>query len=94
MYAPYIMERTQIYLTDQQASALDRRARASGRTRSDLIREAIDRVYLSAQAEREETLRTLQETFGAWKGRRPGGKAYVERLRARGARRLRRLLAR
>jgi hypothetical protein len=41
------MNRTQIYLTEAQAAALDARAKAIGRTRSDLIREAID-VYLAA----------------------------------------------
>jgi hypothetical protein len=36
------MQRTQIYLTEEQAGLLDARAEAAGRTRSDLIREAID----------------------------------------------------
>ncbi len=36
------MNRTQIYLTEAQAAALDARAKALGRTRSDLIREAVD----------------------------------------------------
>lgn len=36
------MNRTQIFLTAAQTKALDARARAEGRTRSDLIREAVD----------------------------------------------------
>lgn len=41
MYA-YIVERTQIYLSREQAAALDREAKRTGTTRSHLIREAIE----------------------------------------------------
>lgn len=43
------MQRTQIYLDSGQAAALDARAKAAGRTRSDLIREAVD-TYLGRRA--------------------------------------------
>jgi predicted DNA-binding protein len=59
----YIVHRTQIYLADEQQSRLSERARRSGRTRSDLIREAIDR-YLEAgddSAEYVENLRVEDE---------------------------------
>jgi len=42
MYDLYIMRRIQIYLADSQARALAVRADRLGRTKSDLIREAID----------------------------------------------------
>jgi hypothetical protein len=76
----YIMTRTQIYLSESEAKALDREARASGRTRSSLIREAIDRVFLGAGGQ-AELARTLEETAGAWHRRRPSGAEHVERLR-------------
>jgi hypothetical protein len=40
MHAPYIVRRTQIYLDEEQDRRLAERARATGRTKSDLIREA------------------------------------------------------
>jgi hypothetical protein len=41
------MHRTQIYLGDEQETQLAARARQLGRSRSDLIREAIDRYLQS-----------------------------------------------
>ncbi len=80
----YIVQRTQIYLTEREAEALDRVARQTGRTRSSLIREAIEARYL-ATPDKDETLRVLRETFGTWK-REPGeeaheGPEFVEKLR-------------
>jgi predicted DNA-binding protein len=76
----YIVERTQIYLSREQAAALDREAKRTGTTRSYLIREAIDRTYL-ATPDRERVLAALNASAGAWKGRRDDGEAYVEKLR-------------
>jgi hypothetical protein len=73
------MVRTQIYLSDEEAKALEREARASGRTKSRLIRDAIDRVYLGGSAS-AEVLRALRRSAGAWR-RRESGAAYAERLR-------------
>ena len=75
----YIMERTQIYLTAEESAALDRAARETGRTRSSLIREAIETRYL-ATPDRDETLTVLQETFGAWRRRRTPGAGESERF--------------
>ena len=77
----YIMERTQIYLTREQAAALDREAKRSGTTRSHLIREAIDQAYLTGQ-EADELTAALDASFGAWKGERETGQEYVERIRS------------
>jgi predicted DNA-binding protein len=77
----YIMERTQIYLTETETAALDRLSGDTGRTKSQLIREAIEAQYL-ARPDLEQTLRVLDETFGAWAGdERPDGAAHVEAVR-------------
>ena len=75
----YIVERTQIYLSREEATALDREAKRRGQTRSHLIREAIDRVYLSEPSQ-EEVLEALDASFGAWKNRSESGEEYVERI--------------
>ena len=77
----YIVERTQIYLSQQQAAALDREARRRGQTRSHLIREAIDRAY-EADIRRESFLEALESAGGAWSGRTETGEQYVQRIRA------------
>jgi predicted transcriptional regulator len=59
----YIVKRTQIYLDDDQDRQLARRARASGRTKSDLIREAIGR-FLKRQADTSHLEEALAETAG------------------------------
>lgn len=38
------MEKTTVYLTESQKRALERAARASGRSEADLIREGVDLV--------------------------------------------------
>jgi predicted transcriptional regulator len=74
------MNRTQIYLSDEEVEALEREARATGRTKSLLIREAIDRVYLGGR-DASELLRALEASAGAWR-RREDGASYVERIRS------------
>lgn len=44
------MKRTQIYIEDEQNGWLAERSVATGRTKSDLIREAIDRYRHAPQA--------------------------------------------
>lgn len=77
----YIVERTQIYLTREQAGALDREARRIGTTRSHLIREAIAERY-GATKDEDQIERALRESAGLWKDRRTTGAAYVDRLRS------------
>lgn len=76
----YIMERTQIYLTRRESSALARLSKATGRTRSQLIREAISAQYLDS-GDSEELLAALDATAGLWADRTESGEAYVERIR-------------
>lgn len=90
MYSLYIMRRTQIYLSDEQGRALQRQARASGRTMSDLIRAAIDAAYSGGrQMSRSERARIARRTAGGWAGFPETGAQYVERVRS--GRRLARL---
>ncbi len=78
----YIVERTQIYLSKAQASALDREARRTGTTRSHLIREAIEARYGNAGVDRDRIQRALEQTAGLWKDREESGVEYVERMRS------------
>ncbi len=83
MYNAYIMmRRTQIYLDDRQRRKLDRVAKRTRRTVSDLIREAIDARY--AATPKEEFLEALRAgAFGVWKKRSDLGPtdAYLRRVR-------------
>jgi hypothetical protein len=76
----YIVERTQIYLTKEQATALDAEARRTGTTRSHLIREAIEGRY-GAGKDPDRVRRALKATAGLWEDRSETGGEYVERLR-------------
>lgn len=80
----YTMERTQIYLSRREIEALDTVARQTGKTRSHLIREAIEEKYLPAGPTPDEWERALREAAGAWKDRDFDGKEYVERIRQPG----------
>jgi predicted DNA-binding protein len=84
MYASYIMNRTQIYLSDEQERALAERAERLGRTKSALIREAID-SYLeprSSEARALARLRTAVADAHGCASHLPTGERYVEELRA------------
>lgn len=87
VYTTYItMRRTQIYLDDRQRRKLERVAKRTRRTVSDLIREAIDARY--AATPREDFLEALRAgVFGVWKERPDLGStdAYVRDQR-RGSR--------
>lgn len=79
------MKRTQIYLDDEQDRRLAARAGASGRTKSDLIREAID-AYLDGAPSKEVRLARFRAAAEAASGVAPylpDGKTYVEALRTR-----------
>jgi predicted transcriptional regulator len=64
------MRRTQIYLDEEQDRRLERRARATGATKSALIREAIDR-FLSRERPSNDLEKVLKETAGALPGIEP-----------------------
>lgn len=83
MYTAYIvMKRTQIYLDDRQRRQLDKVAKRTRRTVSELIREAIDARY--ATTPKSDFLEALRAgAFGIWKQRPDLGPTdtYVRRLR-------------
>ena len=78
------MRRTQIYLDDQQDAQLTTRAAVTARTKSALIREAID-AYLGQPPTAEEALTRFRVAADAAFGTAPylpAGDAYVRNLRA------------
>ncbi|HET8777226.1 MAG TPA: CopG family transcriptional regulator, partial [Candidatus Limnocylindria bacterium] len=83
MYNSYIMKRTQIYLDEEQAIQLNRRAAVRGTTASKLIREAIDE-YLAEPDDADARLARFrgaaEETFGIAPYLDEGAR-YVEKLR-------------
>jgi Arc/MetJ-type ribon-helix-helix transcriptional regulator len=62
------MFRTQLYLTDAQHERLKRLARSSGRSRSALLREAVDRL-LTSEAPPSDWKDRLRQARGMWKER-------------------------
>jgi len=60
------MHRTNLYLTDEQEQALDRRARAAGISRSALVRIIIDRELANPLALSESDEQALAELAGGY----------------------------
>jgi predicted transcriptional regulator len=84
MYALYIVHRTQIYLDDDQERKLADRARQVGRTKSALIRDAVD-AYLAPASGDESALAGLRSAVRDASRAAPylpSGVDYVEELRA------------
>jgi Arc/MetJ-type ribon-helix-helix transcriptional regulator len=74
-----VVQRTQIYLDDQEVSALDAAAVRTGASRSELIRRAVRAQYgEQPQASRLESLRA---SAGAWTGREYTGAEFVDSIR-------------
>ena len=77
------LKRTQVYLTNEQLSALERQQRRTGTNRSELIRRAIDREYLGhSRMSKDDQLGAIRSASGAWKTRSETGADYVARLRS------------
>jgi ribbon-helix-helix CopG family protein len=83
------MVRTQLYLDEAVHSRLSALARKQGRTLSELVRDALLRIYGTAAI--DERLATVRAIEGLWRNRRDVGNAgaYVRQLR-RDTHRLRR----
>jgi predicted DNA-binding protein len=75
----YIVDRTQIYLTPEESAALERASIASGKTKSQLIREAIDEKY-GAEPSLEAFMAALNGAAGIWAN--PEGEAAVKAIHA------------
>jgi len=75
----YIMDRTQIYLTPDENAALERESIKTGKTKSQLIREAIDEKY-RVRPSLEEFMAALNAAAGIWDN--PEGEAAVKAIQA------------
>ena len=74
-----VVGRTQIYLGDDELELLGRVARATGASRSELVRRAIRNTF--GEKTKAERLRALEASAGAFRARRMTGAAYVDALR-------------
>jgi Arc/MetJ-type ribon-helix-helix transcriptional regulator len=73
------MGRTQIYLGDDELELLDRVARATGASRSELIRRAVRSTF--GERTQDEKVRALQASAGSWRDRGFTGSEYVDAIR-------------
>lgn len=80
----YIVRRTQIYLEDAQSAELGRRAAVEGKTKSELIREAIDgylgRSSLTNEDWKQRWVAAIEATAGI-APYMPAGADYVDDAR-------------
>jgi len=74
-----VMQRTQIYLDDQEVSALEAAAIRTGASRSELIRRAIRAQYGEQPA--TARLEALRSSMGAWADRDYTGSQFVDVIR-------------
>lgn len=81
--------RTQVYLGREELELLDRVARATGASRSELVRRAVRITF--GEKTKAEKLRALEASAGSWRGRRFDGAAYVDTMRGDLGERLHRL---
>lgn len=71
--------RTQITLDDEDVELLDRAAKATGASRSELIRRAIRTTYGSRS--KDQRIAALKRSAGSWRGRNFTGADYVDAIR-------------
>ncbi|MGH2844586.1 MAG: CopG family transcriptional regulator [Thermoleophilaceae bacterium] len=84
-----VVARTQIYLGDDELELLDRVGRATGASRSELIRRAVRAAF--GETTKAEKLRALDASAGSWRRRGLTGAEYVDAVRGDLNERLRRL---
>jgi hypothetical protein len=84
-----VVARTQVYLGADELELLDRVARATGASRSELIRRAVRSTF--GEKTRAEKLAALEASAGSWQGRRFTGADYVDTIRGDLNERLQRL---
>jgi Arc/MetJ-type ribon-helix-helix transcriptional regulator len=83
------MTRTQVYLGDEELELLDQAARATGASRSELIRRAVRWTF--GEKTKDEKLRARRASAGSWKARPLDGAGYVDAVRGDLDERLRRI---
>ncbi len=74
-----VVQRTQIYLDDEDAELLTQMSARTGASRSELIRRAVRAQYQGQSP--EGRLSALRESAGIWSDRAGSGGDYVEQLR-------------
>ena len=74
-----VVHRTQIYLDDQEVSALDAAVVRTGASRSELIRRAIRAQY--GERPVASRIEALRSSAGAWTGREYTGAEFVDSMR-------------
>ena len=72
--------RTQVYLGSDELELLDRVARLTGASRSELIRRAVRSTF--GERTKADKLRALEASAGSWHGRRFTGTEYVDSIRS------------
>lgn len=63
-----MMERTQIYLTQEERKALRKLAQRDNKSQSEIIREALNR-YIDDELKDEDAAELLEKSFGIWSDR-------------------------
>jgi len=65
------MKRTQIYLTDEEHKELDQLAEQTGKTKSWLIREAVEEYVVNKKPkfDRQMFTEAVEGIYGIWKDR-------------------------
>lgn len=63
------MIRTQVYLTTKEKKTLTQLSKQTGRSQSELIREAIEMLYATTQKQNKDRLERLRASFGMWEDR-------------------------
>ena len=89
MVYTYTMGRTQIYLGSDELELLDSVARATGASRSELVRRAVRSTF--GKPTKADKLLALQASAGSWRDRDFTGSQYVDSVRSDLDERLRRL---
>jgi hypothetical protein len=74
--------RTQVILTDLELDLLDRASRATGASRSELIRRAVRAAYGAPEHGVDERLAGLRAARGLWRDRPFTGEQYVRAVRS------------
>lgn len=77
----YIMQRTQISLTEEDRNLLDAEAARTGRSISALIRDAVARTY-GSHRDIEKDVQAIDAALGIWRDRNFDGEMYVEGIRS------------
>lgn len=84
-----VVGRTQIYLGGEELQLLDRVARVTGASRSELIRRAVRSTF--GERTKTDKLHALEASAGSWRGRGYTGAEYVDAIRGDLSERLSRL---